>query len=54
MTTSEKDLEKDAESVETKEVPEAPESGKARDAPKLFLDKGEERVRYRKSWWQVW
>ena len=54
MGSSEKDLEKDTESVETKEVQEAPLHAKERDAPRLVLDKGEEHVKYRKRWWQVW
>ena len=54
MSSSEKDIEKDAESVETRTVKETPAlSSKGRDAPKLFLDKGEEHVRYRKHWWQL-
>lgn len=55
MGTSEKDIEKDAESVETKEVQETPAlTAKGRDAPKLVLDQGEEHVKYRKHWWQLW
>ena len=54
MSSGEKDLEKDVESVETKEVQEAPENTKARDAPRLVLDKGEEHIRFRKRWWQLW
>ena len=54
MSPSEKDIEKDAESVETKEVQETPGTTKARDAPRLVLDKGEEHVRYRKRWYQLW
>lgn len=58
MSTSErdteKDIEKDAESVSTKEVQETPVSSKDRDAPRLVLDRGEEHVKYRKRWYQQW
>ena len=50
---SERDCEKDTESVSTKEVQDSP-AVKAREGPKVFLDSGEERVRYKKSWWQIW
>ena len=55
MSASEKDVEKDADSVLTKEVQEAPDSSnKERDVPKLVLDTGKEHVRYRRHWWQLW
>ncbi|PSR78986.1 hypothetical protein PHLCEN_2v7173 [Hermanssonia centrifuga] len=53
---SEKDCEKDTDSVLTKEVGDKDASTlpKGREAPKLVLDSGEERVRYRRQWWQMW
>lgn len=54
---TEKDVEngeKDTESVETKEVQEAPTLVKGRDDPRLVLDQGQEHVRVRKHWWQQW
>ena len=52
---SEKDSEKgDTESIETKEVKDASPQLKSHEGPKILLDSGEERIRFRKSWWQLW
>ncbi|KAI0342890.1 ABC protein [Trametopsis cervina] len=57
---NEKDPEKvegsDTESVDEREatVENLPAKVERREAPKLFLDAGEERLRYRKQWWQLW
>ena len=51
---SEKDVEKDTESVETKEVKDVTPELKAREGPNIVLDAGQLRVRFRKRWYQFW
>lgn len=51
---NEKDVEKDNESVSTQEVQDALPTVNAREGPKIVLDSGEERVRFKKHWWQLW
>lgn len=51
---NEKTSDKDTESIETKEVPYISPKAKGRDGPKIVLDTGVERVRFRQRWWQIW
>ena len=51
---SEKDVDKDTESVETKEVKDVTPELKAREGPNIVLDAGQLRVRFRKRWYQFW
>lgn len=46
--------EKDTESISTKEVEEVSPKVQAREGPKIVLDTGEQRVRFRRRWWQIW
>ncbi|GJE88588.1 ABC transporter C family protein [Phanerochaete sordida] len=53
--TSDKASEKDTESIETKDVKDVvPEKGKARDVPRVVLDSGEQHMRVRRRWYQLW
>lgn len=48
-------VEKDTDSeVSLNEVEGGSPKPTAREGPKLFLDTGNERMRYRKNWWQLW
>jgi ATP-binding cassette, subfamily C (CFTR/MRP), member 1 len=48
-----KDTDKsEVDSVSIHEV--SPKKKAPRDEPTLFLDAGEQRMRYRKKWWQLW
>ena len=52
---SDKASEKDTESIETKDVKDVvPEKGKARDVPRVVLDSGEQHMRVRRRWYQLW
>ena len=52
---SEKDVEKDTDSeVSVSPVEDASPKFAPREGRKLYLDTGEQRVRYRKHWWQLW
>ena len=50
----EKYNEKDTDSIETKEVQDLSPKVKAREGPRVVLDAGSERVRFRKRWYQLW
>jgi hypothetical protein len=52
--SSDKVNEKDTESIETKAAEDLSPKPKAREGPKVFLDSGLERIRFRKRWWQLW
>lgn len=51
---NDKASEKDTDSVETKEVQDASPEVKAREGPKIVLDAGEQHLRVRRRWWQLW
>ncbi|EKM58258.1 uncharacterized protein PHACADRAFT_171522 [Phanerochaete carnosa HHB-10118-sp] len=51
---NDKASEKDTESVETKEVQDATPKVQAREGPKIVLDAGEQHLRVRQRWWQIW
>ena len=51
---NEKASEKDTDSIETTEVQETAPKGKAHGGPRIVLDAGEQHVRLRRRWYQVW
>nr|CAD98883.1 ABC protein [Phanerodontia chrysosporium] len=46
--------EKDTDSVETKQVKDASPKVQAREGPRVVLDAGEQHLRVRRRWWQLW